>query len=455
MLVVKTPFLFFLYILVNNNKTNNIYIMSKKLLSIGFLCCVLHTGWAQKIMNWYGGKSSAVSVTFDDWSPGHGGIAVPNLIEKGLVGTFYVTTKNTWEGYAQIKNAFNNGCEIGNHTKTHPVLTEYLDNETFLQDEIGGAKTLLEKNVSGLNITSFCYPQGAGTNSKTITDLVKEGHICARGIFPRNTWNYRINDYYEIPTIAVNKNLSLDEFKSHLTTVQKDGGLMTFMYHSISNSSIKDNWFDEITEETFVSQLDELKKVEDNIWITTLDKAIRYHKEKNAATLFEVQNIESQRVFSLTDTLSNNSLYSHPLTIQIPLNGESYQSVEQDGVALTFRQEGDMLYFDAVPDVGNIILKKNVAASIFGEIINENIEIGVYPNIVNESAIIQVEVNEPTTVQVDLYSEQGQFVKTLITTYQDTKKSEYTIPFNFLSKGRYILNLQTDYGEKRERLLKL
>lgn len=430
--------------------------MYNKLLLTLLLFCSFFVGWSQTIMNWYDGKSSAVVLTFDDWSPGHGAIAVPRLIEKDLVGTFYVTTKNTSGFYNQIQKALDNGCEVGNHTKTHPRLTNYLDNETLLEDEIVGTKTLLEQKVSDLEVSTFCYPQGAGPDKKVITDLVKKGHMAARGIFARyGKWSYDISNYYEISTIAINSTVPLTTYKDHLETIQKDGGLMTFMYHSISNSTVSDSWYDEITETTFLSHLDELKKIEENVWITTLDNAVRYHKEKNCATLFEVQNIDSQRIFSLTDTLSNNSLFNHPLTIQIPLeDGEMYSSVEQDGVALSFRQEENILYFSAVPDAGNIVLKKDQAANIYADVAKKGLGIDVYPVPVGQYAKIQIGINTPTTIQVNLYTQQGQFVKNLLTTNQVEEVQEYTVPFNLLSTGIYILKLQTDYGEITQKLIK-
>lgn len=423
--------------------------MLKKNLLILLLCYMVHISWAQKIMNWYEGKSSAIALTFDDWSPGHGAIAVPQMLERNLVGTFYVTIENTWAGYSQIINAYNNGCEIGNHTQTHPRLTDFQNDIDVLTDEIVETKKILEKNVPNLTVNSFCYPQGLGPGNKTIEKLVKQDHIAARSIYSTfGNWSYKINNYYELPTVTVNKQISLNTFKGYLNTVQKDGGLMTFMYHSIYNNKVKDHWWDDISEETFVAHLEEIKKVENKIWVTTVDKAVKYHKEKNCATLTEISKGDGFIIFSLTDTLSDNTIFNQPLTIQLILGKEEeYTIIEQNGVEIDYRKNGDTLYFNAVPDAGNITLKKDKTASLYGKALDNKISLNIYPTIIKNKALIQITLEKSSNIEIYLYTLNGQQVKPLVKTYQNSMLSEYNIFLKDLSSGVYIMHLYTNNGE--------
>lgn len=422
-----------------------------------FFCSQLVS--AQTVTNWYEGKGSALALTFDDWSPGQEKIAAPTLIKEKIEGTFFVTTTNvnSTVSYSQMKQLLNNGCEIGNHTKTHPQLTSISNNQGKLTTEIVTTKDVLEKNVSGLNVTIFCYPQGLGPGNKNVENMVKKDHIAARGIFaPRSRkWSYAINDYYNLPTIAINKNMTLSLYKKHLETVQTDGGLMTLMYHSIYNDKVNDTWYDAIPESDFLAQLEEVKKVDKKVWVTTVDKAIRYHKEKNCATIFQVLNSSTQRVFTLTDTLSNNTLYNHPLTIELGLEeGEKYIGAEQDGVVLTLREEGNKLYFNAIPDAGNIILKKEASTGIIEDIQTKGLGVNVYPNPVENTTVIQVGIKTPTNISVVLLDIRGVSVKTLLNTYQTERIKNHSISFEGIKPETYVIKVITDYGEGVYRILK-
>ncbi len=417
------------------------------------------TSFGQEITNWYQDKSSAVVITFDDWSPGHGSIAVPNMIEKDIPGTFFVTTVNDWAGggYEQMQNALNNGIEIGNHTQTHPRLTDHVDNENRLISEILGTEELLERNIKNLEVTTFCYPLGMGPGFDEIEGLVKQYNIAARGIFlpPSGRWKYKIDDYYNLPTVAVNTSLSMSAFRNYLKNVQNDGGLLTYMYHSISNDEVSDSWWDEIKEQTFVAQLEELEKVKDVIWVTTLDKAIRYHKEKNSATLFEVLNTSSQRVFSLTDTLSDNTIFNQPLTIKIPVDEEvNYVSVEQDGITLEVREEGAFLYFDAIPDAGNIVMKKEVSANIFENQESAGMNASVFPNPATDVCILQLELEEPSEVSIQIVNTLGQIVKTDIALNQIQNVQNHTISLENLDKGLYYIRVIGEKGQIIRKVVK-
>ena len=93
-----------------------------------FLLLLLLTGFIQFVQaqvpggvcNWDNDKKAAIVLTFDDWSPGHSPIVVPELQSRGLNATFFVMNTTASYSWPQIIAAAGNGNEIGNHTKTHP-----------------------------------------------------------------------------------------------------------------------------------------------------------------------------------------------------------------------------------------------------------------------------------------------------------------------------------------------
>jgi peptidoglycan/xylan/chitin deacetylase (PgdA/CDA1 family) len=70
----------------------------------------------------WNGHRAALTLTFDDSSPSEATEALPELDERGVKGTFFVTTRNLDEAANQAvwAKAGRDGHELGNHTIFHP-----------------------------------------------------------------------------------------------------------------------------------------------------------------------------------------------------------------------------------------------------------------------------------------------------------------------------------------------
>ena len=324
-----------------------------------------------EICHWLNDRSSATIMTFDDYSPAHWEIGIPALEREALPGTFFVTISNIWHsGHYQIMNdAISNGIEIGFHTDTHPNLTQ-LNNEQ-LQTELVDSKISFDSNLTNPTLT-MAYPFGSFNN--TVIEKTKEEHIAARTVFQPSggDWEYEFasteNDYFKIPTKAVNSSLSLQAYKNEVISGMNTGGMVVFMYHSIYNDQGDgDTWFDAIHEDDFQDQLDYLQTVKEQTWVTTFSNAVRYHKEQHCATLSTIENTSSHLTMSLTDTLSNDIIYNQPLTIKLNVGPlERYTSITQNGDEVTYTLSDNENYYliNLIPDGGDIILAKDQTLAI-------------------------------------------------------------------------------------------
>lgn len=342
-----------------------------------FLLILLMTGFFQFVQaqvpggvcNWDNDKKAAIVLTFDDWSPGHYPIVVPELQSRGLNATFFVTNTTGSYSWPQIITAANNGNEIGNHTKTHPNnLTS--TTTALLIDEVNGMKTLIDQNITNQKVTSFAYPFG-NSNATVINQVRNSGHIGARGV---NTGTYAYNfaptnnDYYNISTYAMDGTITTAVFNTQITNVIAGGGLLTYLYHSVDNATNQygDNWFAQVKQTALQAQLDALVAKKNTVWITTFSNALKYHKEKNCATLTQTQAPNGTTwKFNLTDTLANNSVFNQPLSIKLKMNGVNYTSITQNGIAIAIdKVQNDSILFHAVPDGGPIILSTVAAPPV-------------------------------------------------------------------------------------------
>ncbi len=320
-------------------------------------------GQNYSIEKWYNGKASATVLTYDDWSPGHGPIAIPNLQERGLVGSFYVTTANAWSQahWDQMNAGVTAGMEMGNHTINHNNLSGL--SAAQLEAEVNDAKDIIDGNVTGQKAETFVYPRG--DYNAAVIAKVKERHFAARKFdYTYNkTFSYEFatteDDYYTIPQIQLNDSITVQDFAYWMDHGVANNALMVFTFHSISNASVADSWYDEITEAQHEAYLDELLTY-NNTWVATFRDAVKYHKEAHAATLTTVSENTQEIVLSLTDTLSDNGLYNHPLTVKLEIPaGATYGEVEQNGVGITSWVDGGYIYFNAIPDGGNISINKS------------------------------------------------------------------------------------------------
>ncbi len=114
-----------------------------------------------------------VSIDFDDGYQSMYDNGLPILDAAGLKSTQYIITQNVGvDSYVtldEVLQMYNNGHEIGDHTRTHPNLTTLTVDQ--MTDEIIGAKQDL---ISwGITPTTFAYPYGA--YNPTVESVVQSG----------------------------------------------------------------------------------------------------------------------------------------------------------------------------------------------------------------------------------------------------------------------------------------
>jgi lysophospholipase L1-like esterase len=314
-----------------------------------------------RIANWDYNKKAAVVLTFDDWSNGHPKIVVPELKSRNMIATFFVNSGNcTW---ADVKIAAANGNEIANHTKTHV----YANSSNYVS-EVLDCKTAIETNITTQKVTTFAYPFGSNDPS-LIAYLKSTGHIAARVVSPGNyTYNFAtsIDDYFKIMTYSMDGTVTLPTFNTQLQTVINGGGLLTFLYHSVNSPTVVDNNYAIVPQSNFQAQMDAVMARKSETWITTFSQAVKYHREKNCASLVEVQPADGlQWIVNLTDTLTDNVTYNQPLYLQLKLNGGKYDQITQNGIPLAIEyQANDSIMFHAVPNGGTITLKASSGISL-------------------------------------------------------------------------------------------
>lgn len=145
-----------------------------------------------------GEDADELALTYDD---GPNDRSTPELLEVldrlGVRATFFLIGKFVRQRPGLVRELFNAGHLVGNHTMTHPFLAN--KPVSFIRKELAGCKGLLEDTV-GAPIQYFRAPYGARRPAVL---------RCARelGMVPVQ-WNVQGNDWEPIGTAGIVRRLA-------------------------------------------------------------------------------------------------------------------------------------------------------------------------------------------------------------------------------------------------------
>lgn len=331
-----------------------------------------------KVEKWFKGKSAAIAITLDDWTPGQAMLGADALMQMKLPATFYVTLHNMhmrpyyghWEKLQLLKDL---GYEIGNHTITHPDLTQIPMKQCIY--EINEAKKILDSHLKGTPVETFAYPQGCFNDD--VVEQVMHGHVAARAFSSgmpkgKGDWPEHLNyyadkffydfaktekDYFSISQFRVNDDVKPEHIKMLMQRVITKNGLVPMVFHGFydeENTSDKE-MYDAMHLQTFRALLAAIKSLDAQVWITTLADAVKYHRVAAASSteLNWHQDYEgggARYEFWLRTVDSYKAIKLHPLTLSAEMTeGRRCTFVGQGSKELEFRMVGNSVQFDVEP----------------------------------------------------------------------------------------------------------
>lgn len=151
--------------------------------------------------------SKIALLTFDDAPYGNALKIADALEEKGLSAIFFVNSMyiEDEEGQQVVKELFNRGFEIGNHTHTHQTLTEA--SEAVQSEEILTANDKIEE-ITGVRPRFFRAPHGMITDH-AIQVITDEGMQAMNWTFGYD-WMPEYQEATALADIVVNTELLAD-----------------------------------------------------------------------------------------------------------------------------------------------------------------------------------------------------------------------------------------------------
>ena len=303
-----------------------------------------------EIGTWAGFRKGAASFTFDDGYASQASKAAPKFDEYGFKATFNLVT-----GWGPDWNAFqtvaNNGHEIASHSDNH--------GDPMGANEIASSKgTINNKIKQKYGVITLAYPNCKTPGDGQVVQNYIVGRIC------NGSWQ-QVSDvmgkdgpdggnWAKVPALMTGSTGINDKngYTGKMQEAMQKGGWVAFLTHGFSgtdNSSYSPTSLDAMVES--------LKWASDNkeIWVAPMGFVAMYIKERKASQATASTSgdaITIKLTHSIKDNISN---YDYPLSLRVQYSG-STANVTQAGAKLESKIDGGYVYFDAVPNAGDIVI---------------------------------------------------------------------------------------------------
>jgi peptidoglycan/xylan/chitin deacetylase (PgdA/CDA1 family) len=405
------------------------------------VCCLLINSSAYsleksqiyEIGTWQGFKKAAISYTFDDGLPTDLSIAVPLFDEFGFKLTMFVPSatsrKNNWQG---IRKASDNGHEVGSHSVHHLDFGKLNIKEQ--ESEIAPSIDTIDSIITSQKCITMAYPYC----SKGDDLLCSKSFVAVRGCqgfiegpTPQNMM------YVSSITCGKNGLNSLIEFTNKAEEAIIQNGFLTYLLHTISDHS---EMYSPLPVSVLRSSLNYFSKNKNVYWVDTFGKITRYIKERNCASIVELDKNDSSITVQLTDTLEND-IYNIPLTLRVlvPSSWSNVKIIQASKVVpLTLVQEHGQLYvmFDVIPDRGDIQIARILDDNLETQQVNSSVNIWV------DKSDIRIKFDEVENdgLFITIYDVTGSQIISVPNVILNNGSANITIPDN-IAHGVYIVKL--------------
>ena len=374
--------------------------MKTKIITL-ILALLTLTMQAQEIATWQGFRKGAASFTFDQGAPSHVSDAGPLFAKYGYKATFYLVYNwnPNWSGFQGLAD---NGHEIGSNSNTHP--------NNMTGEEASSKNNIAGKIRQKYGIITVAYPYGNVPDETAVLQNYVAGRI----------YSWRMDDvmgtdgpdkWTKVPALVTGSEGALkstSDFTGRMQAAIQKNGWVAFLTHGFQGKTNGYASFSLTDINAIEGALKWAQQNDKDIWIAPLGHVAMYIKERNAST-FELKGSNTRtRTYSLTHSIADSvSLYDYPRSLRIPFpEGWSDVEVRQAEAKLEHTTDGGYVYFNAVPNAGDIVVKRVLSAGDV-EINETNFPDSVFRSFVaatydaySDSVLSEAELAAVTTMSV-------------------------------------------------------
>lgn len=282
-----------------------------------------------------GSRKAAVSFTFDDGYREHLTLVAPELEKRGFRATFWIignlvgrdSTEHgprlTWDELRQLRSR---GHELGSHTWGHLNLTRIKDGDS-IASEFMRLDSAFEANRLPRPLT-VAYPYNA--YNQRVLRVAQAGRVATRT--------------FQQGQGQQNSKMTAERLSKWLHSIVDASEWGVTMTHGILQGY--DRWYE---PQLLWQHFDEVKAMEDSVWVGTFAEVAAYRAERDATRLRRISH--RRRSLMVNPVLGlDERIYDQPLTLQVDGNWEGCKVRARQGISwLHVVNEGHRLLIDFQP----------------------------------------------------------------------------------------------------------
>jgi len=295
---------------------------------------------ATRIAKWKGDKTAAFMLMFDDSAQSQVKLAVPEMVKREMVGTFYINAgsgqynalREDWEKKLPLL-----GMEIANHTFTHKGAKDVAD----LDDELAKNNEVIYRVVSGgkPRLVSFGIP-GVDAGKWNITKAQLGEELPKFHLIERPS----VDGHFAFTHLK-----TADEMFKWAQQAIDTGGAQYVLFHGVGG-----DWLTCPLPE-FTALLDKLAAVHDKLWIAGHIAVHQYETEREAGSVQATMGAK-QITVKLTSK-ADPAFYDQPLTLvtRVPASWKKCHLVQGAVSSVAVVAQGAVTY-DALPGKDAVVI---------------------------------------------------------------------------------------------------
>jgi hypothetical protein len=304
-----------------------------------------------EIGTWAGFRKGAASFTFDDGAPSHVTDAGPMFKKYGYKATFnlVVNWNPNWSGFQGLADE---GHEIASHSNSHG---------NNMSGEEASSKKNIESHIKQkYGIITVAYPNCNVPNESAVKQNYIVGRIC------NGSWKGMGDEmgkdgpsnWAQVPatmTGAEGQLKSTNDFTGRMQKVIQSNGWAAFLTHGFQGKQNGNANYSPTDINAIDGALKWAQQNDKDIWVAPMGHVAMYLKERKASKA-EASTSGGNITVKLTHNIADNiSKYDYPLSIRVKYDG-SKAEVKQGDAKLESKIDGGYVYFDAVPNAGDIVI---------------------------------------------------------------------------------------------------
>jgi len=289
------------------------------------------------IAKWKDNKQGAYTLRFDDSMMSHKDHTIPNLVNRGLVGSFFINPATNRYGYgidAWESQASRIGIELCPHTMNHIGAADLEEADYEISESFYTVWELNPPDKSKL----LPFSRGGGT---VWPDGYRE---TVQSKFP--VANYS-NEAVRYPG-----NDDKNELIAFAKKAMKDNAWHTVLTHGTGPNL---EWLG-FEVSNFEALLDYLESVKDKLWIGNAGDVYKYVIERKSAKV-TVMRSDNEMIQLTLKADTDPELFDYPLTLisEVPDNW-NFCHVEQGNLRSIYPVNSGKVMFAAIPNIDDIKL---------------------------------------------------------------------------------------------------